>query len=385
MSDQNICELLVDGRIYGGWVEIAVERSIEQISGSFELQLTARWPGVDVAQGLREGLPCAVRIGGETVLTGYVDSYEPDLTSTSTSIRVSGRCKTGDLVDCAALYKTGAWRGVKLDRIVRDIVAPFGLTVEIAPGLDMGEVFKRFALEDGERAFDAIDRACRLRAILCTSTPAGNVLLTLASDEESGVTLSEGENILRIQAVHSWKERHSVVILKAQTPGDDDEFGAAASQLKVSAKDAEINRYRPLVVMAEHHTSSASLADRAAWEVKVRMGRGKRGRLSVVGWRTGKDGMEGPLWQPNTLVRVVSDRMNLDDDMLIVGCSYQLSAAGLATELTFVRREAFELVEGASRPRLGKRLSDRTRRDKTKRGDGFTSSWDLSPPVETNR
>lgn len=385
MSGLNTCELLVDGRIYGGWLEISVERSIEQIAGSFELQLTARWPGADVAQGLREGLPCEVRLGGETVLTGYVDSYEPDLTSASTGIRVSGRCKTGDLVDCAAIYKTGAWRGVKLDRIVRDIVAPFGLKVEIALGVDMGETFKRFALEDGERAFDAIDRACRLRAILCTSTPAGNVLLTLASDESTGVSLREGVNIKRIQAVHSWKERHSVVILKAQTPGDDDESGAAAAQLKVTAKDAEINRYRPLVVMAEHHTSSGSLADRAAWEVKVRMGRGKRGRLTVVGWRTGKDGMEGPLWKPNTLVRVDSGRMNLNDDMLIVACSYQLSAGGLATELTFVRREAFELVEGASRPRLGKRLSDRTNRDKTKRGDGFTSSWDLTPPAEANR
>lgn len=385
MTDLNTCELLVGGRIYGGWLELAVERSIEQIAGSFDLQLTARWPGVDVTQGLREGLPCQVRLGGETVVTGYLDSYEPSLTSRSTSIRVNGRCKTGDLVDCSAIHKTGAWRGVKLDRIVRDIVAPFGLSVEVGSGVDLGEVFKRFALEDGERAFDAIDRACRLRAVLCTSTPEGNVLLTVASDEASGVTLQEGINIERIQAVHSWKERHSEIIVKAQTPGDDDEFGTAAAALKSTAKDAEINRYRPLVVMAEHHTSSRSLADRAAWEVKVRMGRGKRGRLTVVGWRTGKDGMEGSLWKPNTLVRVISDRMNLDADMLIVACSYQLGASGLSTELTFVRREAFELVEGASRPRLGKRLSDRTNRDKTKRGDGFTSSWDLTPPQEPNR
>lgn len=385
MTGLDACELLVGGRLYGGWKRVAIERSIEQIAGSFELELTARWPGADVAQGLREGLSCEVRVGGETVLAGYVDSYEPDLREASTGIRVTGRSRTGDLVDCAAIYKTGAWRGAKLDQIVRDIVAPFGILVELAPGLPIGETFKRFRLEDGETAFAAIDRACRLRAVLCTSTAAGNVLLTLASDESAGVTLQEGLNVKRVRAVHSWKERHSQVIVKAQTPGDDDEFGDQAAQLKATAKDAEIDRYRPLIVMAEHHTSSKSLADRAAWEVLVRMGRGKRGRCTVAGWRTGRNGMEGPLWKPNTVARVVSPRMNLDADMLIVGCSYQLTEAGRETELTFVRREAFELVEGAARPRLGRRLSERTDRDKTKRGDGYNSSWDLTPPQGTAR
>lgn len=384
MSGLNVCELVVDGRIYGGWKRLEVQRSIEQIAGGFILELTSRWPGADVPVGLREGLPCEVRLGGETVITGYIDMFEPDLTDTSSMIRVEGRDKTGDLVDCSAIHKTGQWRGVRLEQIVRDIAAPFGITVEVAT--DTGEVFKRFALEEGEHAFDAIDRACRLRAVLVTSTPQGNLLLTRASETATDVTLKEGVNIRRISATHTWKDRHSEIFLKAQVPGDDDEHGADAAHLKASAKDGEINRYRPLIVMAEHGTSAKALGQRAKWETLVRMGRGKRGKCTVLGWRTGQDGASGPLWQPNTLVHIDSPRMNLQREMLIVGCAYSLSEQGTTTELTFARREAFELVEGVGRSRLGSKLNDKTQREKhKKKDDGFTASWELTPPKAVNK
>ena len=372
--------LLIDGQAYGGWTRIEVQRGIEQIAGGFVLQLTSRYPGLETPMQLREGLSCQVKLGNDLVISGYIDDYETDDTDTSSMVRVAGRDKTGDLVDCSAIYKTGQWRGVKLAQIVADIALPFKIKVVVAPGTNTGDVFKRYALEEGEKAFDAIDRACRLRAVLVTSTPDGNLLLTTASGASSGVALVEGVNMKKFNSHHSWKERYSEVTLKGQVPGDDDESGAAVAHLKASAKDIEINRYRPLVVMAEHGTSTKSLADRAAWEIKVRMGRGKRGGCTVVGWRTGTDGQEGPLWQPNTLVHVTSERMNIDRELLIVSCSYQLTEQGKVTDITFARPEAFELVEGIGRSRLNARLSDKTQKEKKQKGDGFTPSWELTPP-----
>lgn len=382
MND-DACELLIDGRLYGGWKRVEVQRSIEQIAGGFILEVTSRWPGVDTPQGLREGLPCEVRLGGDTVISGYVDMYEVDLTDNSSTIRIEGRDKTGDLVDCSAIHKTGQWRGVSLQQLVRDICAPFGISVEVAT--DTGEVFKRFALEEGERAFDAIDRACRLRAVLATSTPAGALLLTHASTTSTELKLTEGVNALRMSATHTWRERHSKITIKAQVPGDDDENGEAAAHLKAEALDQEINRYRPLVVIAEHGTSAGTLQDRATWETLVRMGRGKRGRCTVRGWRSGQHGESGSLWMPNTLVHVKSDRLNLDGQMLVVGCTYTLTEQGQLTEMTFARREAFELVEGIGRSRLKGRLNDKTQREKRKKGDGFTASWERTAPKAEKR
>jgi prophage tail gpP-like protein len=360
ISPANDCTLTVDGLVYSGWTRAEVQRSIETIAGGFVLQLSHRYPGAQAPVQLREGLPCEVHLGDDLVISGYIDDLETDDTDTSTSIRLSGRDKTADLVDCAAIHATGQWRGVRLERIVADIAAPFKIKVSVTTGTDTGEVFKRFALEEGEKAFDAIDRACRMRGVLVISAPDGNLLLTTASTVSTGVHLIEGVNMKKFGSRHSWKERHSEIIIKGQMAGDDHENGAAAAHLKASAKDGEINRYRPLVIVAEHGASTKALTERAAWEVKVRMGRGKRGSCTVVGWRTGKDGQEGPLWQPNTLVRVTSARMHLDMDLLIVGCSYQYAEQGRMTELTFARTEAFGLVNGIGKSRLNAKLNDKT-------------------------
>ncbi|MFM9902132.1 MAG: phage baseplate assembly protein [Polaromonas sp.] len=374
----NLCTLEVGGQIYGGWERLEIQRSLEQIAGGFALQVTTRWPGSDAVIGLPAGLACVVKLGSDVVITGFIDTVEPDCTATTSTLRLEGRDKTGDLVDCSAIFKTGQWRGVKLEQIVADIAAPFGIKVVVAT--DTGEVFKRYALEEGEKAFDAIDRACRLRAVLVTSTPDGHLLLTTASSTSTGVLLAEGVNMLRFGATHSWRERHSIINMKTQVPGDDDESGASAAHLKAAAADAEINRYRPLTVVAEHGTSAEALAGRAAWEAKVRMGRGKRGRCTVVGWRTGKDGQEGPLWLPNTLVQVRSERMGLDMELLIVSCSYQLTEEGQLCELVFVRPEAFTLIDGAARSRLKGKLNDKIQSEKNKKAGGFVPLWELSPP-----
>jgi prophage tail gpP-like protein len=375
----NECVLIVGGVGYSGWTRIEVQRSLEQIAGGFVLQLTSQYPGVQTPVQLREGLACEVWLGNDQVIAGYVDELETDDTPTSSTVRLQGRDKTADLVDCSAIVKTGQWRGARLEKIVADIAQPFGIPVVVADGVSTGEAFKRYALEDGETAFAAIDRACRLRAVLVTSTPDGHLLLTTASSVSTGVALVEGVNMTKFNSRHSWKERHSEIIMKAQVPGDDHENGDAAAHLKSTAKDAEINRYRPLVVMAEHGTTTKSLADRAAWEVQVRMGRGKRGGCTVVGWRMGKDGQEGALWQPNTLVQVTSARMQLDMALLIVGCSYQLTEQGRMTELTFARAEAFQLIEGVGRSRLNAKLNDKTQKEKKKKVDYIPSWWSLTP------
>jgi prophage tail gpP-like protein len=160
-------------------------------------------------------------------------------------------------------------------------------------------------------------------------------------------------------------------------------WGASVAHIKADAKDEEINRYRPLVVIAEHGAGLGTLKERAEWETKVRMGRGKRGHVDVVGWRTGTDGQEGPLWTPNTLVYIDSPRLKLDRDMLIVGCDYQMDdKKGRVTKLTFCRPEAFEVIAGIKRGKLGKKINHRTQHEKHKRtGRNWNSSFDLDAPA----
>lgn len=233
MSDVNECTLVVDGKAYAGWTRLEVQRGIEQIAGGFALQLASVYPDAQAPVQLREGLSCEVQLGDDLVISGYIDDLETDDTESGSSVKLVGRDKTADLVDCSAIHKTGNWRGVHLVQIVTDIAKPFGIAVVVAPGTDTGEVFKRFALEEGEKAFDAIDRACRLRGVLVTSSPDGNLLITTASTTSSGVQLIEGVNMRKFNSKHSWKERHSEIIIKGQMPGDDHEYGEAVAALSL--------------------------------------------------------------------------------------------------------------------------------------------------------
>lgn len=379
---RNQVQLLVDGQRFEGWKRLEVSTSIEQMAGAFVLQVTLRWDGQGQPYALREGLPCQLLLGDDVVVTGYIDDFEVDFDAQAISVNVHGRDKTADLVDCSAIHKTGQWRNASLVQIVRDIALPFGVGVVVEDGAELGEAFKSFALEEGETAFAAIDRACRTRAVLCTSTEVGEVLLTRANDDDSVVQLIEGVNIKSGTATHTWKERHSVITLKGQAQGDDNEYGATVAHAKAVGTDAEINRYRPLVVVAEHGAGLKALQDRAKWEVAVRMGRGKRGRIKVVGWRQGRDGLVGALWRKNTMVYIDSPTLNLARDMLVVGCTYRLTEQGAETELTFARREAFEVVEGVRRSRLSGRINDKTQKEKKKKGDGYQASWEPTPPTK---
>ncbi len=383
MTDSNRVLLVVAGVAYEGWTQMRMQRGIEQIAGAFVLQVTLKWSGQDDAYEMREGLPCQVLIGQDVVITGYIDEVEPSYDAENSSVTVHGRSKTADLVDCSAIYKSGQWHHVGLLQIAQDIARPFGINVRVAPDLDLGDKFASFALEECETAFAAIDRACRMRGVLCTDTPAGELLLTLTADVSSGVQLVEGVNIKSAGARHSWKERYSQVTLKGQTKGDDEGWGATVAHVKAQAKDSEINRYRPLVVIAEHGAGLATLQERAQWEVKVRMGRGKRGHIEVVGWRTGTDGQIGELWTPNTRVYIKSPRLQLDREMLIADCEYEIDdKKGHITKITFCRPEAFEVVEGIRRGKLSHKINHRTQREKHKGRKNWNSSFSLDFPQQ---
>lgn len=367
MNTTGVAELKVGRTIFGGWTALSVTRSIEQIAGSFELEVTERWAGQASARPIRPGEPCQVLLDGDVVIDGYVDDVLPEYDSENHAVRVTGRDKTGDLVDCSAVYKTGQWHNVKLDVLARDLIAPFGIGLKIET--DIGAAFASHSIEESETVFECLERAARMRAVLLVSDASGNLVITRAGSEVIGVQLVEGQNIKGASGHFSWKDRFSTYTVKGQAKGDDFFSGEHAAQPKGMATDDTINRYRPRVVLAEEHGHGVTLKDRAEWEKAVRMGRGNRGTITVQGWRR----QDGVIWQPNTLVPVISPMLSLDAPMLIVGCTWKLAdRTGTTTQLTIARREAFELVSGIGSSRLSKKLNEKAQKEKKKKGDDWS-------------
>lgn len=356
-------EIKIGDQVYGGWKRARIERGIEQIAGSFELTVSERWPGQAVPRQIRRGERCTILVDGETVITGWVDDAMPSFAADAHEFRVSGRDATGDLVDCSAIYKTGQWSGMKLDKIVRDICFPFGIKVMV--DTDIGAAFSSFSISEGESAFECIERACRMRAVMPVSDGKGGLVLTRAKDGESVAELAEGVNILSANGEFGMKERHSRYIVKGQDVGSDDdsETPETHTQVKAEALDDQVLRYRPLIVLAESRGPHATYKDRATWERNVRRGRSSVATVVAQGWR---NLASGQLWQPNTMVHLVSPWLGVDAYLLVVAVTFTLDdERGAVTSLRLSSRDAFDLIVGKKTPGLNGKIRESKSREKS--------------------
>lgn len=337
--------VVVNGQSYGGWKEASVTRTIEALAGSFEVLVSEKWPGEPTRREINPGDACTITLDGETVLSGYVDEVNGQYAGGAEggdgahTVAISGRDKTGDLVDCSHVGPPNEWQGQRIDAIARAICAPFGVTVTVASGTDIGApLARKFAIAAGETAYEAIERMCRTRAVLAVSDGRGGLVLTRAGTAKASTALVLGENILAGSGLSSLTERFSQVTVKGQRAGDDSLFGAEASGPSGLARDPIVQRYRPLIVVAESQADIATCRDRARWETNVRAGRGRRATYRVQGWSHA-----GGLWRPNELVDVRDPLLGNATEMLIVTVRHSI-AQGSSTEIELVRPEAYDLV-----------------------------------------
>lgn len=283
LPDHNV-QLQVDGVAYSGWTTIDIERGIDQMTGTFALRLAARertgaedWP-------IREGAECRVMLAGTPLITGYIDSLTRFLGPEERGIDVRGRDRTADLVDCSAINRPGSWRGRKLEQIAAELVQPFNITIEISGST--GAAFTRFALQQGETVFAAIERMCRYRGLVAWS--AGDGILQIGNPDrgQSIGRIVEGDNVIYASRSSTVSDRFSDYIVKGQSAGSDERSGAAVAQVDGKAADPAITRYRPLLIIGEEQSDRASLKKRAEWEAAVRSGRSQPVQITVPGWLT---------------------------------------------------------------------------------------------------
>jgi prophage tail gpP-like protein len=331
-------QLKLGGGIYRGWKTVSVTRSIQALAGTFDITLSEREPGAVAPRTFGLGQACSLSLDGHAVISGYIDDVAPSYTTDEHTIRVSGRDRTGDLVDCSAINEPGEWHDIDLADLVEALASPFGIAVTARA--DTGPRFTRFAIEQGETAFEAIDRACRMRAVLATSDVSGGLVLTRSARTRMPVTLEKGVNVLAGSGAFSMRDRFSRYIVKGQRPGADLLPADMIAHPRGEARDSGVTRYRPLMLVAEDISSDVTIADRATWEANVRAARSRQPRLTVQGWRAGRN---GPLWWPNSLVHVRDDWIGLDRDMLITGVRFSKSAeGGTTTDLSLMLPGAFE-------------------------------------------
>ncbi|WP_374572513.1 phage baseplate assembly protein [Phenylobacterium sp.] len=305
--------LTVGGKRISGWTEIAVTCGAESVPRSFDIGVTELYPGDAARLVVEPGQACTVAIGGDTVITGYVDRYMSRTSPKGHSVRIIGRGKCQDLVDCSAEWPTGQISGANAVEIARKLAQPYGISVSSTGAA--GPTIPQFNLTLTETAFDVIEQVCRYAALLAYEDAAGALVLGQVGTERAASGFTEGVNVQDAAVSRTMDQRYSeydAFLLSMDVLGDLGEGG----NLIGSARDPQVKRHRRKSMIAEAPSGGQDIAKkRAAWEASRRMGRSRQAVITCDSWRD----EAGALWRPNTLAPVKLPEHHLDEAAWIIG------------------------------------------------------------------
>lgn len=339
MSDV-VLSLLVNGLSYTGFKTIDISKSIEDLSGTFTLTMSGAWSDdVPIIKPLSK---CVLKLDKEIVITGYVDRVSITIKKDAHEIVITGRDKAADLIDCSVVNTTGQYLGLKVEQIIEQICQPFGIKVSLDAGIDTGLPLNVFAIEQGMSAFEAIQKLCKIRRLLATSDGNGGVLITRAGNNLANTAILEGVNMLKGQADYDFSNRFSIYYCKGQQTGNNNTAIQSIIANVGVATDSMVDRYRPLLIIADAPATTKDCQDRAQWEQAIRLGKSQKYTITVNGW---DDPLTNTLWKINGLVTVQSPTLGVKDNLLIMGINYRLSEEGQLTELQLTPASAYQTFE----------------------------------------
>lgn len=326
----NNVELKIDSKTYSGWKDLKIVRSIETLAGRFEMSLTNATPFPIPRGGAVE-----LNLYGTPVITGYSDTIEASIGKDEYGLNTTGRDKTGDLVDASALVDSQEMLNVTLREVIESLIEPFGIKAVFE--VDPPERFPKFSFQE-ETAYEAIERGCRLRGVFASSNRSGEIVIQEYGKTRAGAGLVLGQNVLTVRTNFDESKRFSEYRVYGQQSGNDNITAESSAAPEGSAIDLGVERYRPLIIVAEGSIDSAGGEARAEWEAAVRAARAVTSEVMVQGWRDGN----GDLWEENKIVPCEMSRAGIDGDMLIKEVSYTLSSeGGEKTSLLLVRPDAY--------------------------------------------
>lgn len=344
MADDQV-SLLVNGFRYTGWKSIRVTRTIEGLTGSFALDVSDRWGGLSEPWPIVEGDECTVQIGGETVITGFVDKRSLKANATSRTLSYSGRDRAEDVVDCSVLIadtstKGHKWtyRNIDIAAFTTAIAGQHGIKVSVQPGLTFAKD-PLLVAHPGETGFEAIKRAAGSSGVIVVSDGAGGILITRSGTSRT-TALVEGANIKEASIDYDAVDRFHTYLISSQPPGTDDASGESL-RVEATATDADVLRTnRVLVIRPDKGMDTATARRRADWEARNRAAKSATAMVTVQGWRQTPG---GALWPVNVITHVSAPRMiGVDGDMLISQVDFTVGEEGTLTQLRLVRPDAFE-------------------------------------------
>ena len=348
--------LEVNGIKYQGFTDALVNRSVENLASQFSFSTTIKdsfdfMSGVfgKIQNDLKAQDFVKILIDDNSVMSGFIEDLDISYSSSSHSISVSGRDKTGDLIDSSIIPKQYFQRNFV--RLLENVLSDNGHSIAVINDVaDLSTLGAKEVItaEKGDTIAAFMDRyAKKLQVLLVTNADGDLVITREGSDLAVGRLVQEingnNNNILSASINISTTERYRFFEIYS-SKGNDDFIAQTVGQSGI-AIDSSIRATRRKRVNMSADTESVSLKNLAKWYLNIRRAKGSRYNCRVQGFYTNRN--SGLLWQPNTLVQVKDELCQVSGQFLIQGVSFVKNLQGCFTDLSIVEQGAFS-IEGAN-------------------------------------
>lgn len=279
------------GLVFPYWSGITVTCSIDTLCGRVVLR-TARSSQFQIPKEWDE---CKIFVDDLLAMTAVIyDINGNENSDQKHNVEIIGRDKTADLVDSSVDHKSGEWKNITIDKLAREICKPFDIPVVI--DADVGAAFPKISLQNGESAFELLDRAATERKINLGTTADGELWIYKAGQSTAFDTIEEGKNVESFDYAISVGIRHSTIQVRSQDGNNGSPWEKKNIAQEGRCTDPDCPRYRPLIIVSDE--KRVGLSQRARNEVNIRKRRALSINVVIDSWTKN----DGTLWLPGECI-----------------------------------------------------------------------------------
>ncbi len=343
--------LEVNGDRFTNFVSGECDIRLDALSNSFKFELSTKG-SQDIP--FLAGQPCSVYVDGEKVLTGSIEQWTQDHDETSHTITISGRDNTAKLVDSTiGVIDQVFGDDLTLKSLIELIIDHLGLNLKVIDEA-MPEPFNPAQEvvnpEQGENAFQFIEKHARKRQVLLTSNADGNIVITKNTGNfAAGVVQhsigANDNNVISASFNYDNTKRYNRYIVASQgipvalNLAGDSSLASLVNQGGVVV-DGDIVEGRQLYLIVQSTASDDESLMHAQWIADVRRARGLIYKATTDRFRVGVKSDD--IWRINMIYNIVDDFVGKIEPMLCNSIKFRMNeSTGRTSLVEFVGQRAY--------------------------------------------
>lgn len=326
MNDNEV-SLKVNGVKFKFWTSVSITSELNTIAPAFSVGMVSQ--SLKIKKGLDSGQSVLVKIGEDTVLTGYIEQTPVSYSATSANVGIAGRSKTCDLIDCTVMVDdpnisyekpdtsnsnyvscpqnaATEYKNVALETIIAQLIMPYGIKLvnETKPLTKK----RNFSAKHEDTVLKALQNLTSTENLLFYGNENGDLVVTEKGKLTADDALVLGQNILTGDASFDASKIYKYYRAVGQDKGVTGKTGHVASSHNYTAVDDNVSRTRLLTKKVQGAADTAKCKVTAEGDRDYNRDQYFKITYKVQGWRQST----GKLWKINSLVDIKDDSLGID-------------------------------------------------------------------------